>query len=178
MSRVGKLPVKLPQGVKVAVSGGLVSVQGPKGRATQALPEGIACEVVENEIRVSRADETKRQKALHGLMRSLLSNAVRGVSEGFSRQLQIEGIGYRAQLQGTDLNLTLGFSHPVVYKVPEGITVTLEGQTKIAVSGTDRQRVGQVAAEIRGLKPPEPYKGKGIRYADEHVKRKVGKTGA
>ncbi len=178
MSRVGKLPVKLPQGVKVAVSGGLVNVEGPKGEATQALPEGIACEVVENEIRVSRADETKKQKALHGLIRSLLSNAVRGVSEGFTRQLQIEGIGYRAQLQGTDLNLTLGFSHPVVYKVPEGITVTLEGQTKITVSGTDRQRVGQAAAEIRGLKPPEPYKGKGIRYADEHVKRKVGKTGA
>jgi large subunit ribosomal protein L6 len=178
MSRVGKLPVKLPQGVKVAVAGGRVNVEGPKGKAAQPLPEGIACEVVENEIRVSRADETKSQKALHGLVRSLLSNAVRGVSEGFTRQLQIEGIGYRAQLQGAELNLTLGFSHPVVYKVPEGITVTLEGQTKIAVSGTDRQRVGQVAAEIRGLKPPEPYKGKGIRYADEHVKRKVGKTGA
>jgi len=178
MSRVGKLPVKLPQGVKVAVSGGFVNVEGPKGKAAQALPEGIACEVVENEIRVSRADETKKQKALHGLIRSLLSNAVQGVTAGFTRQLQIEGIGYRAQLQGTELNLTLGFSHPVVYKVPEGITVTMEGQTKIAVSGIDRQRVGQVAAEIRGLKPPEPYKGKGIRYADEHVKRKVGKTGA
>ena len=127
---------------------------------------------------MSRAEETKKQKALQGLIRSLLSNAVRGVSEGFTRQLQIEGIGYRAQLQGAELNLTLGFSHPVVYKVPEGITVKLEGQTKIAVSGTDRQRVGQVAAEIRGLKPPEPYKGKGIRYADEYVKRKVGKTGA
>jgi large subunit ribosomal protein L6 len=178
MSRVGKLPIKLPQGVKVVVTDGFVNVEGPKGKIAQPLPEGIACEVVENEIRVSRSDETKKRRALHGLARSLLSNAVLGVSGGFTRELQIEGIGYRAQLQGTELNFTLGFSHPVVYKVPEGITVTVEGQTKIAVSGTDRQRVGQVAAEIRGLKPPEPYKGKGIRYAGEHVKRKVGKTGA
>jgi large subunit ribosomal protein L6 len=178
MSRVGKQPIKLPQGVKAVVADGRVQVEGPKGKAFQSLPQGICCEVAEDELKVSRSDDSKTQRALHGLARSLVANAVQGVATGFSRDLRIEGIGYRAQLQGRELNLTLGYSHPVVYQVPEGITVTVEGQTKIAVSGTDRQQVGQVAAEIRSLRPPEPYKGKGIRYADEHVKRKVGKTGA
>ncbi len=178
MSRVGKMPVNLPKGVKVTPGDGVVQVEGPKGKATQPLPSGIQARLEGEVLTLVRSGESKGQRSLHGLARSLVANAVKGVSTGFTRELQIEGIGYRAQVQGTDLNLNLGYSHPVVYKIPAGITIKVDNQVKIAVSGSDRQQVGQVAAEIRGLRPPEPYKGKGIRYADEHVKRKVGKTGA
>ncbi len=178
MSRIGKLPIPLPDGVKVTHQGDHVQIQGPKGKGSHTLPVGITCQVDGAELKVSRDTDSKTHRSLHGLTRSLLANIVTGTSQGFTRELQIEGIGYRAQAQGKDLNLTLGYSHPVIYAVPEAIIVAVEGQNKIIVSGTDRQQVGQVAAEIRALRPPEPYKGKGIRYVDEQVKRKVGKTGA
>jgi large subunit ribosomal protein L6 len=179
MSRIGRLPVQLPKGVTLEVSGGAIQVKGPKGNLTSPLPTGLACKIDGTTAVVSRSSEEKRVKALHGMARALLANAVKGVSEGFSKELEIQGIGYRAQVQGKKLEMTLGFSHPVVYAVPEGITVAVDQkQTRITVAGLDRQRVGQVASEIRGFKPPEPYKGKGIRYVGEMVRRKVGKTGA
>jgi len=179
MSRIGKLPVPLPKGVSVTVAPRAVEVKGPKGTLKTPLPPGISCKVEDGHAVFSRRSESKREKAFHGLARALMANAVKGVSEGFTRELEIQGIGYRAQVQGAKLELALGFSHPVVYDVPKGITIAVDKkQTRINVSGSDRQQVGQVAAEIRGLKPPEPYKGKGIRYVDEVVRRKVGKTGA
>lgn len=178
MSRIGKLPIPIPSGVKVIPEDTQVHIEGPKGKMTQVLMKGIRCRVDGDNLVVSRRDDSKQQKAFHGLARSLLANAVTGTHEGFSKELQIEGIGYRAQMQGRELNLTLGYSHPVIYPVPEGITLAVEGQNKIKVTGIDLQKVGQVAAEIRSLRPPEPYKGKGIRYVGEVVKRKVGKTGA
>jgi large subunit ribosomal protein L6 len=178
MSRIGELPIPVPSGVKVSPSETEVRVEGPKGKTVQVLPRGIGCVVEGETLKLSRANNSKNMRALHGLARALVANAVTGTSTGFSKELQIEGIGYRAQLQGKELNMTLGFSHPVIYRVPDTVKVAVEGQNKISVSGIDRQAVGQVAAEIRALKPPEPYKGKGIRYANEQVKRKVGKTGA
>jgi len=178
MSRIGELPIPIPAGVKVIPADSQVNVEGPKGKMSQALPKGIRCRVDGENLLVLRRDDSKDQRALHGLMRSLIANAVTGTHKGFSKELRIEGIGYRAQMQGRELNLTLGYSHPVSYAIPEGVTLAVEGQNKISVTGADRQQVGQVAAEIRALRPPEPYKGKGIRYADEQVKRKVGKTGA
>lgn len=178
MSRIGKKPVSVPKGVRVSVSDSRVNVEGPKGRLSQALPPGISCRVDGEWLHLGRADDSKPQKALHGLSRSLLANAVRGVTSGFTRELEIEGIGYRAQLQGQELTLALGFSHPVVYRIPEGVRIGVDKQVRITITGADKQQVGQVAAEIRALRPPEPYKGKGVRYAGEHVKRKVGKTGA
>ncbi len=178
MSRIGRLPIPIPAGVKVIPADSHVRVEGPKGKMSHSLPKGIQCRVDGETLLVSRRDDSKQQRAFHGLMRSLLANAVTGTHKGFTKGLRIEGIGYRAQLQGRALNLTLGFSHPVSYPVPEGVTVAVEGQNSITITGADRQQVGQVAAEIRSLRPPEPYKGKGIRYVDEHVKRKVGKTGA
>lgn len=178
MSRIGKLPIPIPAGVKVIPADFQVSVEGPKGKLTQVLPKGIRCRLDRENLLVLRRDDSKQQRALHGLIRSLLANAITGTHKGFTKELRIEGIGYRAQLQGRELNLTLGYSHPVCYVIPDGVTLAVEGQNKIRISGIDRQQVGQVAAEIRSLRPPEPYKGKGIRYADEQVKRKVGKTGA
>ena len=179
MSRIGRLPVTVPQGVTVKVAPGAVEVKGPKGSLTTPLPPGISCKVESGKALFSRRSESKREKAFHGLARALLANAVKGVTEGFSRELEIQGIGYRAQVQGSNLELALGFSHQVVYPVPKGIVVAVDKkQTRISITGYDRQQVGQVAAEIRGLKPPEPYKGKGIRYVNEVVRRKVGKTGA
>lgn len=178
MSRIGKLAIRLPAGVKITSSESSVQINGPGGTMVQDLPQGISCSIQGDCLEVKRSDDGKRQRALHGLMRSLIANAVRGVHTGFTRKLQIEGIGYRAQIQGQDLTLTLGFSHPVKYSIPDGVKVKVENQTAIAVSGVDRSQVGQVASEIRSLRPPEPYKGKGIRYADEQIKRKVGKTGA
>jgi large subunit ribosomal protein L6 len=178
MSRIGELPIPIPSGVKAMPSATEVRVEGPKGKMTQTLPRGISCAVEGETLKLSRANNSKSMRALHGLARALVANAVTGITTGFMKKLQIEGIGYRAQLQGTELNMTLGFSHPVIYKVPKTVTVKVEGQNKISISGIDRQAVGQVAAEIRALKPPEPYKGKGIRYVGEQVKRKVGKTGA
>jgi large subunit ribosomal protein L6 len=179
MSRIGRLPVPVPKGVTLTVSPSAIQVKGPKGTLQSPLPDGITCDLDSGKATLKRKSDAKRDKALHGMARALLANAVKGVTDGFTRELEIQGIGYKAQVQGKNLEMALGFSHPVVYKVPEGVSITVDQkQTRIVVSGTDRQRVGQAAAEIRGFKPPEPYKGKGIRYAGEYVKKKVGKTGA
>jgi len=179
MSRVGKEPIPIPNGVKVSLEEGLVIAEGPKGRVSEALLEGIPVDITDGVVTVTRRAETSDLRSKHGLMRTLIANAVHGVSEGFSKQLEIHGVGYRAQLKGSEIHLALGFSHPVIFKVPEGIDVEIEEKAnRIVVKGADRQQVGQVAANIRGLKKPEPYKGKGIRYSDETVRRKVGKAGA
>jgi len=179
MSRIGRLPVPLPKGVSLSVAADTIEVKGPRGVVATPLPPGISCAVDAGKAVFSRKSEAKREKALHGLARALLANAVKGVTDGFTRELEIQGIGYKALVQGKNLEMSLGFSHQIVYPVPEGVSVLVDPkQTRITVSGIDRQKVGQVAAEIRGIKPPEPYKGKGIRYAGEHVRRKVGKTGA
>ncbi len=179
MSRIGRLPIPLPQGVSLKVGSGSVEVKGPKGNLTTPLLPGISCKIEEGSAQLSRRSDAKRERAFHGLARALLANAIKGVTDGFSKNLEIQGIGYRAQLKGSDLELSLGLSHQVLYKVPEGVKVSVDKkQTLITVAGIDRQKVGQVAADIRRLRPPEPYKGKGIRYVGERVRRKVGKTGA
>ena len=178
MSRIGRLPVKLPQGVTVTDVKGTLQIKGPKGTLLTPVPRGITCSVADGTVRFARANDARQQRALHGLARALFANAVKGVSTGWTRDLDIQGIGYRATVQGKNVEFALGYSHPVVYAIPEGIAITVEKQTRVSVSGADRQKVGQVAAEIRSLRPPEPYKGKGIRYTDEIVKKKVGKTGA
>jgi large subunit ribosomal protein L6 len=178
MSRIGKQPVAVPQGVTITVSRDALQVKGPKGTVATPLPGGITCKVDGGTAVVSRRNDERTQRALHGLTRALLANAVKGVSAGWIRDLEIQGIGYRAAVQGKNVELALGYSHPVVYPIPEGVSITVEKQTRVTVSGVDRQKVGQVAAEIRSLRPPEPYKGKGIRYANEVIKKKVGKTGA
>ncbi len=177
MSRIGKLPVKVPPGVKVAVSGRSITIEGPKGKLTQEVaPEiGIAAEGAQ--ITLSRSGEERRIRQLHGLARSLVQNMVTGVSQGFTRSLVINGVGYRAEVQGKNLVLTLGYSNPIEYPIREGIKIEVEANTRIRVSGADRELVGQVGAEIRKFRPPEPYKGKGIKYEDEVLIRKVGKTG-
>jgi len=176
MSRIGKSPVTLPDGVKVETQGSEVTVTGPKGTLAERIPETIGVEQEGAELRLLRADEKKETRAAHGLARALVSNMVTGVTDGFSRELEIQGVGYRAEAGGKTLKLTLGFSHPVDMPVPEGLAVKVE-ENRIRVEGIDKQRVGQFAAEIRRLRPPEPYKGKGIRYVNEHVRRKVGKAG-
>jgi large subunit ribosomal protein L6 len=177
MSRVGKLPIPLEAGVKVAVSGAEVSVQGPKGSLAQALPRGITAEVEGQQLVVRRRDDSKAQKSLHGLSRSLLANAVHGVAQGFAKQLEIHGVGFTAQMAGRTVTFKLGYSHPIVYEIPEGIEVKVE-RSRLTVSGCDRQRVGQVAAEIRDLRRPDVYKLKGIRYVGERLRKKAGKAGA
>lgn len=178
MSRIGNLPVDLPEGVSISIGKDGVVVKGPMGTMTTPQPEGITCKVEGKTVAVTRRNDERRQRALHGLARALLANAVTGVSKGWSRELEIQGIGYRAAVQGDKVELALGFSHPVVYSIPKGITVKVDKNTRVSVSGVDRQQVGQVAAALRNLRPPEPYKGKGIRYAGEIVRKKVGKTGA
>jgi large subunit ribosomal protein L6 len=178
MSRIGKLPIPLSPGVKVTVGADAVTIQGPKGALTQPLPPGITAETEGERLLVKRKDDTKRMKALHGLSRALLANAVNGVTKGFTRELEIQGVGYRAQLAGGAVNFSLGKTHPIDFPIPTGIHIAVEKQTKITVSGVDRQKVGQVAATIRALRPPDVYKGKGIRYAGEVVRKKAGKTGA
>jgi len=178
MSRIGRLPVSIPQGVTLTVSKDAVQVKGPKGTLVTPLPGGIKCALENGEAVLARRNDERTQRALHGLARALLANAVKGVSAGWTRDLEIQGIGYRANVQGKNVEFALGYSHPVVYPIPEGVSITVEKQTRVSVSGADRQKVGQVAAEIRSLRPPEPYKGKGIRYTDEIIKKKVGKTGA
>jgi large subunit ribosomal protein L6 len=177
MSRIGKLPIPLGA-VKVQLDAGVVTVQGPKGTLTQPLAEGITAEVQEDRLLLKRKDDTKKQKALHGLMRALLANAVNGVAKGFTKDLEIQGVGYRAQLSGQTVTFNLGYTHPVDFPVPAGIQITVDKQTKLSVTGIDRQQVGQVAAEIRSLRPPDVYKGKGIRYVGEVVRKKAGKAGA
>lgn len=178
MSRVGKLPIPIPSQVQVQVQDRHIRVKGPKGELQQALPAGIQASLVDGSLQVKRSDDSKPQRSLHGLSRTLLANAVQGVHQGFTKELEIEGIGFRAQLEGRVLVLNLGFSHQVRYALPKGVDVKVEKQVRLSVSGPDRQAVGQVAAEIRRLRPPDVYKGKGIRYAGEVVKKKVGKKGA
>ncbi len=178
MSRIGRLPVALPQGVEVSEQSGELKVKGPKGNLSAKLPAMIKVEVDDAEVRFVRPDEKKQTRAFHGLARALAANMVKGVTEGFAKELLIEGVGYRAELKGKSLSLSLGFSHPVDVPVPEGLEVKLEGQNQIRVEGIDREKVGQFAAELRSIRPPEPYKGKGVRYADEHIRRKVGKAAA
>ncbi len=176
MSRVGKVPVDIPGGVSVATEDQQVVVNGPKGSLRQPLLPGIKLETSDAQAVLTRASDEAAHRARHGLMRALLQNMVTGVSDGFERKLEINGVGYRVQLAGADLKFNLGFSHEVVYKVPEGVKVSVE-QNIITVSGIDKQQVGQVAAEIRALKKPEPYKGKGIKYEHERILRKSGKSG-
>lgn len=176
MSRVGKQPIKVPGGVTITVDPDFVTVAGPKGTLKQFTMPGITVKQEGEEVLVTRKNDEAEQRAKHGLMRSLVNNMVVGVSQGFSKKLEINGVGYRVALQGTDLKFNLGYSHDVIYKMPQGVTATIE-QSTITVAGIDKQQVGQVAAEIRKLKKPEPYKGKGIKYADERILRKSGKSG-
>jgi large subunit ribosomal protein L6 len=178
MSRVGRKPISLPKEVKVAIGDGALEVQGPKGKLTTPVPPGISFAQEKGELVCTRANDERQQRAFHGLARALAQNAVRGVTEGFSKELDIVGVGYKAAVEGAKVVFALGFSHPVVYPIPDGIKVAVEKQTRLTVSGIDRQQVGQVAAEIRGLRPPDPYKQKGIRYVGEVLKKKAGKAGA
>lgn len=177
MSRIGKQPVPIPSGVEVAVDGAVVRVKGGKVTLEQAIPVLTRVEVKDGVAVVHRAGDDKPSRAAHGLMRSLLANMVHGVTKGFSKALDIVGVGYRAEVSGRDVKLSVGHSHPVIMRIPEGLEVAAEGQTRLVVKGPDKQRVGQFAAELRSVRPPEPYKGKGIRYADERIRRKVGKAG-
>ena len=174
MSRIGKKAIEIPAGVKVAVSGNTVTVEG-KAKLSLDLPPYVAVEVADNQVLVKQAGEAREAGAMHGLARSLINNMVIGVTAGFKKELQIVGVGYKAALQGSKLNLSLGYSHPIVYQIPEGVKVTLN-ENKILVEGADKQLVGQTAAEIRRFRSPEPYKGKGIRYVDERIVLKEGKS--
>src|SRR5712671_7136303 len=176
MSRIGNKPIPLPQGVKIALKGREVEVQGPKGKLNVGVPHGITFEQKGAELLAKRATEDHR--ALHGLARALVANAVQGVTQGFKKDLDIVGVGYRAELKGKMVNFALGYSHPVEFPIPEGIQITVEKQTHLTVSGADRGRVGQVSADIRSLRPPDPYKQKGIRITGERLKKKAGKAGA
>jgi large subunit ribosomal protein L6 len=178
MSRIGKLPIPVAPGVTVTLGADAVTIQGPKGTLVQPLPRGITAEAEGERLLVKRKDDTKRMKALHGLSRALLANAVNGVSKGFTRDLEIQGVGYRAQVAAGTVSFSLGYTRPIDFPIPTGIQIAVDRQTKITVSGADRQQVGQVAAKIRALRPPDVYKGKGIRYAGEVVRKKAGKTGA
>ena len=177
MSRLGKIPVKVPQGVTVNFNNGIITVEGPKGKLTQQFHPVISFEPKDGEISVSRANEEKQTKAYHGLYRTLLNNMVTGVSTGFTKTLLITGVGYRAEVQGKILVMNLGYSTDIYVGIPEGLTVTTESAGKITVTGIDKQRVGEFAAQVRKLRKPEPYKGKGIRYENEQIRRKVGKSG-
>jgi large subunit ribosomal protein L6 len=175
MSRVGKAPVEIPSGVEVTLSDAEIRVKGPKGTLQQPLHQAVEVVHEDNQLSVRPVAGQPAAKAMYGTMRAVLGNMVAGVSTGFEKKLELVGVGYRAQAQGNVLNLTLGFSHPVAHKLPEGITIETPSQTEIVVKGIDKQKVGQVAAEIRAYRPPEPYKGKGVRYSDEHVVRKEAK---
>jgi len=177
MSRIGSKAVEIPDKVKVNIDNdGAVSVEGPKGKLSWRLPREIKASVKDNRVSLARGAETRGVKALHGLSRALVHNMVQGVSEGFSKQLEVEGVGFKATVQGSNLNLSLGFSHPILFPVPKDIKITVTEGTKIAIQGIDKKLVGQVAADIRRFYPPEPYKGKGVRYVGEQIRRKVGKT--
>ncbi len=178
MSRVGKQPIAIPDGVSVNVANGEIQVKGPKGNLSCVVPEGIGAKVEDGRLVFERPKDTKALRALQGLARSLANNMVIGVSTGFTKLLEIEGVGYRAEVKEKVLNLLLGFSHPVEMQIPEGLKVAVEQNTRLSIEGADKQSVGQFAADVRALRPPEPYKGKGVRYAGEHIRRKVGKAGA
>ncbi|MBR5522362.1 MAG: 50S ribosomal protein L6 [Akkermansia sp.] len=176
MSRVGKKNIAIPAGVTVTINGGSVSVKGGKGELSWTMPEGITAAVDGAVLTVSRADESRKLRALHGTNRSLLANMVEGVSKGFIKELEIVGVGFKAAVKGKALDLALGKSHPILHPIPEGVTVTVTDNTKVKVEGIDKQIVGQFAAEVRGYYPPEPYKGKGIHYVGEYIRRKEGKS--
>ena len=177
MSRIGKLPVSIPNGVTVTVEANSVKVKGPKGELTHRLPSGITVDKADNVVNVKRASDETNHKALHGLTRSLINNMMEGVTKGYQKQLEITGVGYKAEVRPYGLQLALGFSHSIEYKAPAGIKLSAPQPTQILIDGADKAVVGQVAAELRGLRPPEPYKGKGIRYAGEVIRRKAGKAG-
>ena len=177
MSRIGNKAVAIPEKVKVQIDNtGSVAVEGPKGKLNWKLPRDITAKVENNHVSLARSAETRSVKALHGLSRALVNNMIQGVSEGFTKQLEIEGVGFKAAVQGSNLNLSLGFSHPILFPIPKEIKVTVTDSTKITIQGIDKKLVGQVAADIRRFYPPEPYKGKGVRYAGEQIRRKEGKT--
>ncbi|MCH6562837.1 MAG: 50S ribosomal protein L6 [Myxococcales bacterium] len=177
MSRIGRMPVPIRAGVEMRVDGDLVKVKGPKGALEQGLAPFVRVEITDGQALVLREADHKRAKAAHGLMRSLIANMVTGVTDGFSKTLDIIGVGYRAEVSGGTVKLSVGYSHPVLLTIPQGLEVVAESQTRLVVRGADKQQVGQFASDIRKVRPPEPYKGKGIRYANEHIRRKVGKSG-
>jgi len=177
MSRIGKKPVEIPEGVEVNVDENKVSVKGPKGQLEQIFDQGMDISLDDNQIIVQRPDDQVKNRSLHGLVRSLINNMVEGVTKGYSKSLELRGVGYRASMKGSTLVIAVGYSHPVEITPPEGINVEVPSNTEINISGIDKQKVGQFAAQIRSIREPEPYKGKGIRYKDEYVRRKVGKTG-
>jgi len=178
MSRIGKKPVTLPKGVTLDLQGQVVAVKGPKGELRRTLHPEMQLALADGSFTVARPSEEKRHKALHGLTRTLVQNMVDGVSKGFSKTLEIQGVGYKAETKPYGVNLIVGFSHPVKYEAPKGIKISVENNTTVKIEGADKEAVGQVAAELRAVRPPEPYKGKGIRYQGEQVRRKAGKTGA
>ncbi len=177
MSRVGKAPIELPSGVEVSVANGVVSVKGPKGDLTETIDARITTTVDDGVVTLSRVDDERQTRALHGLSRALVNNMVIGVTEGYQKDLELVGVGYRAALKGNTLELQVGFSHPVTVEAPDGVEFEVPENTKVTVRGIDKQQVGQVAANVRAVRKPEPYKGKGIRYVGEHVRRKAGKAG-
>jgi large subunit ribosomal protein L6 len=176
MSRIGKKPITVPKDVKVELKDGSVSLEGPKGKLSQFLSNRVCLEIKENQIFIKRLSDEKSDRALHGLYRALISNMIKGVTEGYSRELEIVGVGFKAAVQGNNLNLQLGFSHPVNFSIPEGIKIETPKPTQIVVRGIDKEKVGRISTEIRAVYPPEPYKGKGIRFQGEYVKKKVGKA--
>ena len=176
MSRIGKQPISIPPKVKVEVKGQKVLVEGPKGKLNLDLPPRTSVKIADGKVEVARTGDDAQARSLHGLSRALINNMVKGVSDGFVKKLEIQGVGFKAAVQGKVVNMSLGFSHPINYPIPDQVKVTVEDNTKITIEGPDRQVVGQVAAELRSFYPPEPYKGKGVRYTDERVERKEGKT--
>lgn len=178
MSRIGKMPIPVPKGTKVELQDGMFVAEGPRGKVAQPLFEGYPVKIEDNVITIDRTGETGSDRAKHGLLRALVANAVQGVSDGFKKQLDIVGVGYRAEVKGSQVQFALGYSHPVLFDIPEGIKIEIEAKAnRVTVTGADRQMVGQVAAEIRRLRRPDPYKGKGIKYTNEVLRRKVGKAG-
>ena len=177
MSRIGRLPITIPSGVDVTIDGARVTVKGPKGQLEHTLASPITATLEDGQVTVARPDDERESRSLHGLSRTLINNMILGVTEGFSKQLEVIGTGYRVQAKGANLEFALGYSHPVPFEAPDGITLSVEGSNKVTVAGIDKQRVGQVAAKIRKLRLPDPYKGKGVRYAGEQIRRKAGKAG-
>ena len=175
MSRIGKQPIPIPDGVKVQVDGSVVRAEGPKGKLTQPIPTGMTAALDNKQLLIKRGDDSRTARAIHGLTRALVANMVAGVKDGFERKLEIVGIGYRAQMQGKSIQLALGYSHPVIFPLPDGITAEIEKQVSLTLRGADKALLGETAAKLRALRKPDPYKGKGIRYANEVIRRKVGK---
>ena len=178
MSRIGKLPIPLEKGVKAQLAGDLLKVEGPKGKLEMKIPAGFTVEMKDSRIEVKRPGDSQRERALHGLVRKLVANMAEGVGKGFTRVLEINGVGYRAEVRGSNIHLSLGYSHPIVYQLPPGVTAKVDRQVTITLESADRQLIGSVAAQVRELRPPEPYKGKGIKFATEKIRRKAGKAAA